>query len=703
MTRLDELALTHSGDSVALGKIGSLAADTQFRLGRFHEAAAYYSSVLATLVSIPNLPRAWYRPALGEVRSLAKAASFEEANLKAAALWQTRADKEVEFDALLASSDGTVVIEQQPVLASEAATQLGNLFLQEGQTSEAKQWYEQAIGSSPKAYQAHLALARLALAADDAATAQDRADYVLTESNFQAVSVAAWPLLITSRVRQEAPAFPEALYQSMIGTARQSVRDRCIVDIVKTLRSFDDPNWKTIAEHWLQSDSMTDEVPAVELAKMVLADEKINGGAPSVIALAAHRVLHSDRVSPSEVISCSKSIVRSLLQQGELLPDFAGLAAKAERLFGLGAKRDAIHGMALSAAGAGSLDLARPMFQSIIDEPGDGGAVRKGKATWALARLESEAGNHHQAALLFLSVSEGPGQSAPIRMQALRLWLEELRKTDSDVDDSEVISRIDNVLAGIAQPALLLDIGRQLSLIPGTQLNALREHVYEIAETSAWEAFLEIEQPSTALKKLIHLTRRQYFDFVHTAKIVSQWHSLSTEKRAWLRNDASHWWEYLSLVFQSLIAEGDRLGGEDLAAGLLNSDEVTPEGYVWLGSAYANWKIRDGDRPNEGLSHFDWIIQEQPTHQQASWGYYWKGLAAWKAGRTAEAAEMGRRIRLCYAGKPSFTWQWILDAVGCLLQSSFDVDTAMENFPETHTRRFFEQSATVANREMRKF
>lgn len=434
-----------------------------------------------------------------------------------------------------------------------------------------------------------------------------------------------------------------------------------------------------------------------------MADEKINGGDSAVIALAAHRVLHSDQVSPSEVISCSKTLVRSLLQQGELLPDFTGLADKAERLFGEGSKWDAVHAMALAAAGVGRLDLARPMFQSIIDEVGEGAVVRKGKATWALARLESEAGNFQQAASLFLSISEDPDQSAPIKMQALRLWLEELRKGDSAIPDSEIVSRIDVVLAGIEKPAALLDIGRQLSLIPGQQLDALRQHVYTIAENSAWSDFLLTDQPSTARNKLIHLTRRQHYDFIHTGKIVSQWQSLSPEKRAWLRSDASIWWEYLSLVFQALAADGKRTDAEELAAGLLNSDEVTPEGYVWLGSAYANWKIREGNRPSEGLSHFDWIIQEQPTHQQASWGYYWKGLAAWKSGQTDQAAEMGRRLRLCYAGTPNFTWQWILDAVGCLLQSGMDVETSLQNFPEVHTTEFLAQSLKVANREMGKF
>ncbi|WP_411845676.1 tetratricopeptide repeat protein [Roseibacillus persicicus] len=703
LARLDELALEYSEDSVALGKIGSLAADSQFRLGRFFEAAAYYANVLQSVVNLPNLPKAWYRPALGEVRALAKAASFEEAKAKAATLWQTLATKQSEFDKLIENGGGTVVVAQQPVSPKEAATQLGNIFLNEGESTEARHWFEQAIANSSSAYQARLALARLALAANDSINAKAHAEFVLTESTFQAASVAAWPLLIAARVRLGEEAYPATHYQSLIDLARVSVRNRSLVSIVKSLRSFGDPNWKTIADYWLQSDELADEIVAVELAKIVLADEKVNGGDPAVIAMAAHRILHSDKVSPSEVVSSSKTLVRSLLQQGEIQPDFGALADKADRLFGIGAKWDVVHAMALSAAGAGSPELARPLFLSIIDEPGDHGVVRKGKATWALARLESEAGNHLQAASLFLSISEQAEQSAAIKVQALRLWLEELAQTDSDISDDEVITRIDNVFLGIEDPPVLLDIGRQLSLITSPQLDELRQHVYSLAETSAWEEFLLVEQPSRALKKLIHLTRRQFYDFNHTAEIVSQWNSLPVQKRAWLRNEAGIWWEYLSLVFNSLANEGNTSAAEELAVSLLNSDQVTLEGYVWIGTAYANWKIREGNRSAEGLTHFDWIIQEQPTHQQASWGYYWKGLAAWKSGDKTEAAEMGRRLRLCYAGKPSFTWQWILDAVACLLQSSLDPAQANQNFPNVYSLEFYQQSLQVASREMTKF
>ena len=169
---------------------------------------------------------------------------------------------------------------------------------------------------------------------------------------------------------------------------------------------------------------------------------------------------------------------------------------------------------------------------------------------------------------------------------------------------------------------------------------------------------------------------KQHYDFKSYDAVISRWENLTQDKREWLWTEKAEYWEYYSLLFQSYIEVGKQREAIDLAAAIIESPATPANGRVWLGTAYANWQMRQKNQ-REAFAHFDWLVKELPTHPVAAWGYYWQSVTAHAAGNQTLAQEKAAAVRRCFAGRPDFLWQWNLDARALLMQLDFSVDAVL--------------------------
>jgi tetratricopeptide (TPR) repeat protein len=366
LTALDTLARQGITDPVRLSQIASLAADSQFALARYSEAVDLYSSALSYLADEKRI-RTWIRPALGEVRALLKAIENDLAYQRALDIWKRAAESQAELEEELATTaedieqQGPLHIGPRPVRPSVVLTRLGNLFLEEGHMDTARHFYQQAVLISPRgATRARQGMATVCMAATEDAEAEKYAREALQMGKFQAKTICCWETLITARAKQGKALLDAELFTSLQINQEGPVLARAMLTIIKALRGYGDLRWKQIAEEWINRPEVIDEIIEVEMAKILLSEEKLIGHDPRLIALSAHRIFRSDQVSPKEMVATAKDVTHMLLLDGDE-PNVRGLAKKARRRFGNDLKGEVLHAIALGAMMARRHDLAREM------------------------------------------------------------------------------------------------------------------------------------------------------------------------------------------------------------------------------------------------------------------------------------------------------------------------------------------------------
>jgi tetratricopeptide (TPR) repeat protein len=682
---LNKLAGQYADKNAEVSKIIALVADSQLKLSRFDEAADIYEQALVYL-SDPELAiRIWLRPSLGEVTALLKAVKPDVAYDKAIIIWKRAKRYQLKFEDQIKMSGsslrnkGVVRIGKRPIRPSVVLYKLGNVFMNEGYVDVAKNFYQQAVIASPRgASRSREALARISLAEDSNDKAEQYSREALLMGKFQAKTVSVWGLLIAARVKQGKSALDKELFTSINLNAKGLVKARAIHAIVKNMRAYGDGLWKEIAEEWLQNEAAVDEVIEIELTKILLSEYKVMGSNPRIISRAAYRIFRSKKVSPMEMVASCKTIFQMELHNADKQPKISRLANAVERRFGASFKNEAIHAMALGAMHAKRHDTARKILSNQIIKIGIG-TNQWGKDVWALARMENMLGNYSAAAENYLNFADQLNINERFRIQALLRWFEAVGKTSNEVETSIIISKLENVLKGITDYRVLLDTARDL-VMAGSYLSNIANVVIDEAVSKASKAFHASDTPSQALRILIHLTRRQNYEFKAHSEIVSIWENLPVERRTWLWSREGIYWEYLALVFMAYTRIGDEKNAVKIAEEVIDSKDAPPEGYVFMGAAYANWLRRNGNLVG-ALETYDWVAQEVPTHPWASWAHYWLGLDHLASGRKIEAKQSFISVRKCYAGKPSYLWQYRLDAKSYWAlkdEFAFDTNISME-------------------------
>jgi tetratricopeptide (TPR) repeat protein len=208
-------------------------------------------------------------------------------------------------------------------------------------------------------------------------------------------------------------------------------------------------------------------------------------------------------------------------------------------------------------------------------------------------------------------------------------------------------------------------------------LKELCDQVIAAAASKAQELFSAATTPEDAIYVLVRHTRKQYSDFRTYDAVISFWESLPAEKREWLWSEKAEYWEYYALLFETYLELGEEDKAFGLASSIISSPSTPPNGRIWLGTAYANWQMRKGNK-EEALKHFEWLVKELPTHTNAAWGYYWKAVSAMASNDRALAKTYAAALRRCFAGKPAFAWQWALDARALLMLTNMNVSSVSE-------------------------
>lgn len=682
LRELDQLASVYHDHTEEIAKVLAMVGDAQMATGQFTEAAATYRKTLDRLPDNTLAIRIWIRPAMGEIRALLKAVRPEEALARADGVWKRAQTYHASLETQMATTNqelrknGKLRVAKRPTRPSVVLSGLGNAFLDEGYVHSAKEFYQQAVLTAPNgASRARQGLAQIALAEDRNDEAEQYARESIQMGKFQAKTIAAWPMLIGARFKQGKDPLDQELFTSLNLNKDGRVRARAILAIAKALRAHGDERWQKIAEEWASRESVIDEVIEVELAKMILADEKLMAGNPRMIALAAYRILRSPKVSPTEMIATCKDIVQMKLATGAQngsVPDVNALAGKVERRFGSTFRARAIHAMALGAMLARRHDFARPILLDQISEL-PRGSEQWGKDTWALARMELVLENFTEAAEHFLSFADQPEINQRFRVQALLRWAQCLSKSPGEsASSSEMEDRLNRILAEVDDCHILLDVGRDLVMLGGVLSQRVRRSIIETAEASATKAFNEAETPNKALSILIHLTRRQRHEFGSYASIVGLWEGLGAEKRAWLWSRRSDYWEYLALLFESYVRVDRPVEAEALAKDVVENADAPPEGYLFMGTVYGDF-LKSQGREMDSLETYAWVAQEVPTHAWSSKSHYELAIS-FLSENPEKAKKSLQAVRKCSNGSPSLLWQQEIDARAFLiLKHRFDL------------------------------
>ena len=699
---LNRLAAQNPSDPQRLSQIASLAADSQYGLARYQEAIELYKLASSHLANEKRI-QYWIRPALGEVRALLKSIEVDAAYARAQEIWQRTSETQKELEEELATTteeleeQGSMQIEARPVRPSVVLTRLGTVFMDEGYVDTAREFFQQAVLLSPRgATRARQGMAKVCQANSENAEAEKYAREALLMGKFQAKTVCCWEQHISARAKQGKDLLDQELFTSLQLNQSGAVLARSILVIVKLLRSYGDPRWKQIAIEWITRDEVIDEIIEIELAKILLSDEKLIGHDPRLIALAAHRIFRSDKVSPKEMVATAKDVTHMLLLDSDE-PNVRGLAEKAKRRFGAELKGEVLHAIALGAMMAKRHDLARELLLDRLN------VLPRGSKQWAmdisaLARMEEVLENYTEAANHYLDFADTEGIQSDFRVQALLKWLKYIDTGSNSVDIEEVSAKLIPIIEGDLDLVVLLNIGRHLSDTPS--LKKLCDQVIAAAATKAQQLFTAATSPEDAIYVLVRHTRKQNSDFRTYEAVTSFWESLPAEKREWLWSEKSEYWEYYSLLFEAYIKQGKEGIAISLAKSVIESPSTPANGLIWLGTVYSNWQMEKGNY-NEAFRHYDWLIKELPTHTMAAWPYYWKAVKALASNDLVNAKCNAAALRRCFAGKPALSWQWELDSRALFIICNCQLPS--HEFGEQYTADYYKQQSLQLNYDKNKF
>jgi tetratricopeptide (TPR) repeat protein len=654
-------------------RVLALAGDSQFKRGAFSEAAQIYLQAAQSCLEHHGL---WLRPLLGHVAARLKNGEVDASLMMArhtlAVARQKRAafDEQVRAASRNVAEEGQAIVPRLPPRTGGVAYRLGSLFLREGELAAAQEFLEAAVEDNPRSSsRARRALARIALAKEDPASALRLANQALRIGKFSAKTIDAWPILIAARRRLGGDMIRQSLLRGL-DAAPASVRARAVLTITRELRKSNMRQWRKIAQTWLDREGSDFPIVAVELRKMLLASWKRRDGNTAERRAAAEQLLQSDLLSWNEWLAGAKEQARASLEdnQEQVVRRLIGAAVAR---FGRGFGPKAKHSMALTCLQAGRPDLARVLLgENLGRVPAH--KVIWVKSAWALARFEMQQGRHAESARLFLRIADAPAVSARFRLQARAQWLVELLDAEAVMPDARWKNQIESALADVDNPELLMDVARHFRAVD----NVWAQRIFEGAEAMALRQFREAAHPSMAVEILFKLTRRQLNDFRRANKAIEQWERLDAQRRQWLWSENARFWEYLGLVFFAYQGARRDREAESLATSYL-SDPATPvEGLVHIGIPYAHWLITEQRRAAEALPLLRRLIRLAPTHALCAEAYYWLSLEARHREDLEVSKTLATRIRTAQRAQGGTIVARRLEAAGRLLVHNLSLDYA---------------------------
>lgn len=632
LAALNQLAAS-SRNPVRRAKILLSIGESQTRHSRHNEAHAAFAkaSLYANQAADTDLTLA---AGTGMIRSLLRSLRSDEAK---AAATQLLADLEAagkQFADIQnltpeqLAEQGSITVPARPPRLTVGLTKIATAFMESGLTDEAKSFLLKAIQLSPNgASRARQSLAKLALASDEPALAERYAREALLMGRFQAKTTAAWPLYLDARARQNlVPILEPDVFAAFQQHATGRIASASALSIARVLRAHGDPTWKEIATTAL-AHRKGDKVITTEIEKLLHADAKLFATEePHKTAARALRLIRAGEVSIQETVAHAKEYVRFSLLAGNK-PDLERIVRIVGRKFPAVALLSTRHAACLGAMMATRHDIARQWLLALITEAAQLGQIAAwGRANWALARMESLLENNAEAAFYYMEVAAHPDTPPRFKIQAMLRGLKFLGKSgDTSTDIDQLTDNIRAILRETDDFRILLDAARQLALA-GSNFTALKNEAADHGARLADKAIAAATTPQEQLAHLEYLTRKLYWDLSRTRELLQRWDNLTERQKADFHSTGSSvWYEYLSVIFLSLTESERAIEATALASGIIDTNNATPEGYVILGSIYAEWLIQNGKK-DKALEFFEWIVKESPTHRKTAIAHYWIAL-----------------------------------------------------------------------------
>lgn len=686
LLELDELAnIYHSPKEQC--EILTAVAKTQLKKGRLLEAQNAYKSALRWGIESGDSV-VWSKPFLSYISCLLDL-NEPKAAIEAAmeGLAQSKTTFTAFWKALDDLRDAKLRIGTRPLRPQVVLTKIADQFHAKGYLDSAAEFYQQALLLSPNgASRARQGLATIASIADEEALAETYSREALLMGRFAAKTINAWKINIAARFRQGKSGLDEELYASMLAVSQGPVFERSCLVIVHSLREFSDPAWQKVAIEILEKHSEISEIVQCEVLKIYLAELNFLRGFDDIGFKFSKRLLLIQTISPSEVVAAAKD----LLIYGVRLNEFSSIAEATSligRDFPVELDHKIIHSMALGAVSEGNMEIARQALVLQIKQ------IKVGTPQWeidmwALARIEQKTKQFKAASEYFLSLAENTKSSPRFAIQALLSWFQNLAETGSDISFADVKLKLMPMLTGDIHYRHLLDLGRDLKLL----LKRIDSNVSleGINELYAWTRDLGLEkaykileregQVENRLSTLIVVTRRLFHDFFEYKLITSYWQSLTSKQQEELWSQQEIYWEYVTLVYQSFLLEGELNHAQRLAATFLDRDDLPVLGRVYLQTAYANQLLLQGEK-EQAFEHFAWLTSHRPNHPLTSWAWYWIALKELGNGNRVKGVESMRRVQRCFSPKPIFQWQHQLVEKSKKITDGVEGQPNPESFP----------------------
>lgn len=645
----------------------ALVADTSIRRGDPLQAA----SIFKKLRRAETDPANWLRVSIGEVRAFLNAADFVEAESSAlevvhAARERELADKKIRAG-LISTPASNVTVAPRPPRASVVATRLAAQFLQAGNPSVARTLLDQAIAWEPKGgTKARIKLAQMAWSARDYPAAQKWAEDALQVGANRAKTVSAWPLLLRALSAQQLPPPSWPSIDSLLTGVKPNIRARTVHKIVRTLRSTNQSEWKTIALGWWNSASKREPRVAADIAKILLADARLTHAAAPDLITAAQRVLGVPKITFNEWWSATRELL--VAQKKSLLPlDFdqhyqAGLAvcrptqlawmrhSFAKTLWQLGEKS---RGLRLLRENTAPLAPGNPLYV-----PGN----------FTLARLELSGGHPRRAASIYLHLFNEFRLSKGQRFSALLRWTslpQDLPPDQAETVRTKAVELVHDTrdyrsvftmaLACIGRPGVLRGVG-SISMTHG--------------ETLALAAIAAAQTPTQATIPLFHLSRRRY-DYGLQSKVAIQWLDFSPDYRAWLQNDLVEFWDYLGYVFRCLWLDERTTEAAALAVHYTRDPSSLPAGAAQLASLYA-LRLIDTGSVAQAYRYFEQAGTQGEGNPVIAYAHYWLGLRSYRRGDPVACRQSLKLCRQVLGSAPVVAWHKALYARSLAAETLID-------------------------------
>jgi hypothetical protein len=205
--------------------------------------------------------------------------------------------------------------------------------------------------------------------------------------------------------------------------------------------------------------------------------------------------------------------------------------------------------------------------------------------------MEEDLGNHGEASVWYLELAENKTIVSRFRFQAALKGFKQLATSGGAVDTTKVRETVSSVLKDISDYRIALDAARQLALAGNSFLDlklAASERGQKLAD-------IALEKAGSAKERLAileYMSRRQAWDLGDYISILDQWDRLTLLDRSEFKAvSGALWYEYLSMIFRSLVARKRENEAELLVASVIDRDTAPPEGFVIVGTEYAAWLL----------------------------------------------------------------------------------------------------------------